>query len=178
MPYPYLLDWPAASITRLFVLPNAPWPWDDSHAERETQSLYGNEALLDALTEDRPYPRRNATVYERDGAGWRHWTRGGVEPCGAADVWLHYALSLQAAERAVWVGRDGRRFEHPRGHYGMVHPSAEIGLRHESGDLRWLVIGQRVPDRYPTAGLWCMLFDTLTDGADGYPHPAGLWRVT
>jgi len=180
-----LVGWQAHEVDRVFVYRPNSGAFALHEADGDTMAMYGGPRMLADLTDPTPRPRHSACVFERSGSGWTAHTAYGVRCADNPDALVRYALGLQALEQAVWVGdaASGRGFADPRGCYGIRRAEVEIGLRRTNGELRWLYVGQRVPSGVSPsghrlhAGQWCMMFVSLVLGADGQPHPVGLWRV-
>lgn len=150
--------------------------WYEGWDEVDHCQLYNPDDIRADLMGDLPLPYDGAWVARCvDGAWWyrlapdARW-RGAMPDYRAADDVVIWALGLRAAELVPWVGRGETGWPMPRGWYGFIVPEREFVL--VAGDvLRW-VVQTRTP-----RGCYAMVFDRFTPGADGQPHPRGLWRI-
>lgn len=144
--------------------------WDRRWETADHAQLYDPRDIAADINGDLPLPYGGAWVARRWRGAW--WYRTDSTPIGIheAEILIAWALSLRGIQRVPWIGRDGRGWERPRGYYGLIAPRREFVLATDSA-LRWVVTTETPHGDYALA------FDRLEAGADGQPHPLGLWQI-
>lgn len=141
-------------------------------------AVYGIDRLRANLTDDDPWLKRGAWAAHRTGDTWKLFSTppsmykdARTPDAGQVDKVLAALFDVRNVGAVYWSA--ATHFVPAPGDCGMAKPHAELALLMDDGSVRWVILGTVARD----SGLYAFVFKALDVGADGQPHPMGLFKL-